>query len=73
MPKCGRGPGDSKQVEVVSVDLTVLSEPYILSFEDMIIVLPNMIRNAVSIPRYLCRLPVDTKQKPQWFLMEEAL
>lgn len=73
MPKFKRERGDKKQVDLVRVDFRVLSDPYILSYEDMVIVLPNMIRKDDPIPKHMLRIPADTKEKAQWlFLIEDA-
>jgi len=72
-PKFTRKPGDQKQTALIKVDLCVLSDPYIVSYEDNIIVLPNMIRKDNSIPKYLLRIPADINQEPQWLtLMEDS-
>jgi hypothetical protein len=68
-PRFTRKSGEQKQTNIIKVDFRVLSDPYIVSYEDNIIVLPNMIRKEDSIPKYLLRIPADINQEPQWLTL----
>lgn len=56
--------------EIHFLNLAILDKPYAVNFDGCIMVLPDMLRNGLAIPKYMLCIYADADKKIDWLILE---